>query len=75
MAELETLEDYKAEAERIIIAVDTTRDGDEEVVVPWWLKLTDKIQWYFDWKTIGWERGVGWYGTNERITIGGEFNG
>jgi hypothetical protein len=65
-------EDYIKEAEELIIRMDSIRDGDAKVKTPHWLKLTKKLQYYFDWHTHGWEKGAGWYWNTERVTIGEE---
>lgn len=36
---------------------------------PVWLKITDKLKYYIEWKYVKWEKGIGWYWGSERIMI------
>lgn len=58
-------------AEEVVKAVDSRGIEDPEVDVPSWLKLTEdgSLQWYFDWKSVKWRKGIGWYPDSERIML------
>ncbi len=64
------------EAKIVIALVDAQRDDTEIIKVPNWLKINNKLRYYFDWKSTHFEKGVGWYWDTERVWIDeGESSG
>jgi hypothetical protein len=64
-------QEYIAEATELITVLDALEDGQRTPKIPSWLKIDNRLQWYFNWKTVSFAKKEGWTWETERINIGG----